>query len=31
LSRRNITAVIDAGNVFVNDKKVESYGEVISD
>lgn len=31
LSRRSITTAIDAGGVFVNDKKVESYGEVISD
>ncbi|MDD3262795.1 MAG: pseudouridine synthase [Candidatus Absconditabacteria bacterium] len=31
LSRRNITASIDAGNVFVNDKKVESYGEMLND
>ena len=30
-SRRNITASIDAGNVFVNNKKVESYGEMLDD
>lgn len=29
LSRRNITAAIDAGTVFLNNKKVESYGEII--
>ena len=31
LSRRNITASIDAGNVFLNNKKVESYGEMLND
>lgn len=29
LSRRNITAAIDAGSVFLNNKKVDSYGELI--
>lgn len=31
LSRRTITAAIDAGEAFVNDKKIESYGEILHD
>ncbi len=31
LSRRTITASINSGSLFVNDKKVESYGEILND
>lgn len=30
LSRRTITSSIDAGDVFVNNKKIESYGETLN-